>query len=591
MSEAAPAERLKPRERRQARTEHLDRMALAWVALIVVILVAGAFFLFETRATVTWVDEWAWVLGRRGNDAGTFLRPHNGHLSLVPIAIYRVLFATAGLEHYGPYRALVIGAHLACVVLVFVYASRRVGGYLALLAATLVLFLGPGFMDILFPFQVAWLISLGTGVGAFLMLDRRDRVGDVGASGLLLVSLASSGLGQPIALGLAVDVLWGRRRIRDAWIVAAPLAAYAVWWLAYQTDQTGPWRQDLPLTPGFVAEAAAAAISALVGLAARPYEYGGSTLSAWGPVLLICVVAASGWRIARLRSVPPRVMALLAIVLSFWIVTGLSRAWLGSSAALSSRYQYVGALFVVLLAVELARGVSVSSPARVVLAFAATAAVVSNVGVFRDAGQYLRGQAQRTRADLGALEIARPIVNPSYVASGLPGYPNVSLQAGPYFSAAKALGTPAATPAELATEPEDARRIADAELIHIHGLNLRPRSADDRPGIAPTVDAAMGGAVTARGGCVVFRPSGVTPAGTTHELRVTVRPPGLLLAAHEGPGAVGVRRFADGFQPVGTIAATAPATLRIRPDLATEPWHLRLAPTGPATVCRLGQTR
>jgi hypothetical protein len=565
-------------------------MALAWVALIALIVVAGALFLYETRATATALDEWAWVLGRRGNDVGTFLRPYNGHLSLVPIAIYRVLFATAGLEHYGPYRALVIGAHLACVMLVFVYASRRVGGLLALLAAMLVLFLGPGFINILYPFQVAWLISLGAGVGAFLMLDRRDRVGDVGASCLLLVSLASSGLGQPIALGLAVDVLWGRRRLRDGWIVAAPLAAYAFWWLVYQTNQTGIWPHDIPLTPGFVADAAAAAISALVGLAGRPIEYGGSTLSPWGPALLIGVVAAFAWRIARLRSVSARVMALLTIVLSFWVITGLSRAWLGPSAPLYSRYQYVGALFVVLLAVELARGVSVSPAALVVLAFATTAAAVSNVGVFREAGQDLRAQAQRTRADLGALEIARPIVNASYVASGLPGFPFVSLRAGPYFAAAKALGTPAATPAELATEPEDARSIADAELIRIHGVRLRRRSAGARPGTAPTVDAAVGGAVAARGACVAFGPTGVTPAGTTRELRVTVPPGGLLLTTQGGSGAVGLRRFADGFEPVGTVGSTVPTTVRIRPDLATEPWHLRLAPTGPAAVCGLRQT-
>src|SRR6186997_1258495 len=105
VSDAAPVERPRPRERRQTRTADLDRRALAWVALVAMMVVAGALFLYETRATATWFDEWEWVLGRRGDDVGTFLRPHNGHLSLVPIAIYRVLFATAGLEHYGPYRA------------------------------------------------------------------------------------------------------------------------------------------------------------------------------------------------------------------------------------------------------------------------------------------------------------------------------------------------------------------------------------------------------------------------------------------------------------------------------------------------------
>jgi hypothetical protein len=48
-----------------------------------------------------------------------------------------------------------------------------------------------------------------------------------------------------------------------------------------------------------------------------------------------------------------------------------------------------------------------------------------------------------------------------------------------------------------------------------------------------------------------------------------------------------VRRFAGQFQPVGNVAASASATLRIRPDLAPQSWHVRLVPTERATVCGL----
>jgi hypothetical protein len=51
---------------------------------------------------------------------------------------------------------------------------------------------------------------------------------------------------------------------------------------------------------------------------------------------------------------------------------------------------------------------------------------------------------------------------------------------------------------------------------------------------------------------------------------------------------VGVRRFANEFQPVGGVAPGASATLRIRPDLAAQPWHVRVAPTQGATVCGIG---
>ena len=41
-------------------------------------------------------------MDRRGSSLGTFLEPHNGHFSLVPIVLYKVLFATAGLDDYAP---------------------------------------------------------------------------------------------------------------------------------------------------------------------------------------------------------------------------------------------------------------------------------------------------------------------------------------------------------------------------------------------------------------------------------------------------------------------------------------------------------
>ena len=236
---------------------------LGWIVLAALLVGAALFLYAETRWATLWFDEWQWALDRRGNDAGAFLEPHNGHLSLVPIAIYRLLFEAAGLDIYGPYRAIVIGAHLGVVVLLFVYARRRVGPFLALLAVTLLLFLGPAWQNILWPFQVGWLISLAGGLGALLMLDRGDRAGDATASLLLALSLGCSGLGVPIALGVGVDVLWGRRRWRDAWIVGAPLALYGVWWLTYQdTDLLGA----LIDVPGFVADALGAAISALLGL-------------------------------------------------------------------------------------------------------------------------------------------------------------------------------------------------------------------------------------------------------------------------------------------------------------------------------------
>src|SRR5204862_3626223 len=103
-----------------------------------------------------------------------------------------ILLATVGMNHYVPYRLLVIAGHLCCVGLLFGYVRRRVGDFLALLAAAVLLFLGPGSEDIIWPFQIAWLISIAAGLGALLLIDRGDRKGDVCACLLLGLSLASS---------------------------------------------------------------------------------------------------------------------------------------------------------------------------------------------------------------------------------------------------------------------------------------------------------------------------------------------------------------------------------------------------------------
>ncbi len=121
----------------------------------------------------------------------------------------------------------------------------------------LLLTLGPAWQNFIWPFQVAWLVSLAAAVGALLLLDRDDRRGEIGASALLALALASSGLGIPIAAGLLVEVV---ARRRSWWVVVAPVAAYALWWLFYQ-DSGDLFRHNAVLAAQFAADAAAGALA------------------------------------------------------------------------------------------------------------------------------------------------------------------------------------------------------------------------------------------------------------------------------------------------------------------------------------------
>jgi hypothetical protein len=573
--------------------QRLDRLARdapawwAWIGLAALLVAGGAVLAYETRGTTFWADEWSWIIGRRSGGAGTFLHPHNQHLSLVPVAVYKILFATAGLRHYGPYRAVLIACDLVCAALVFAYVRRRLGGFVALLAGALILLFGPGWQDILWPFQIGLLIAVGAGVGALLMLDRGDRRGDIGAAILLMVSLGSEGLGVAIAVGVAIEVLQRRRR-RDWWIFLAPLAVYVLWWLAYQ--HTSFNRHALTLLPRFVFDAAAGVLSSLTGLASIDVSHDTGNYLTWGAPLLVIAVGAIIWRLLR-RGAPPRVPTLLAILLSFWIITGLARAYTGfgqiklAATGDESRYLYMGAVFAILLASELLRGRRPSLWAGALAGVLVAAAVVSNIAPLRDASRLLQSQANSTAALLETLDLERSVVSPGYVSNG---FFFGAVTARGWFSAKHDLGSPFAEQ-PLSSLPDYARQDADAQMIDIQRLGLTATSAVAKPGGLgpPGVEATVGGVALAHGACAVFRPAVYTPSGSQNLLQVIVPSGGLMLEAGRAALSASVRRYSSQFLPLGTVASSGFAALRPARDLSSVPWHAQIASGAPFSACSL----
>jgi hypothetical protein len=541
-----------------------------------VLVAAGVWLMYETRGTTLWFDEWQWATEYRDNSVDDFLTPHNGHPTLVPVLIYRLLFATVGIAHSAPYRAVGIAGHLLCVALLFWYARRRASGGVAWIAATLILFLGPGWQNIVWPLQIGWLLGIAGGLGALLLLDRRDRFGEIAACVVLVVAVFASGPGVAIAAGLIVEV-WRTRGWRSLWIVAVSLGLFALWWLAYQDSSSV--RHEFGLVPGFAADSAAATLSAIAGLAGSLLGDDSAAL-AWGRPLAVAIVALVLWRLWRGQRIPTRVLTLLAILAAFWLLTAVQRAGIGPAAA--SRYIYVGAVFVVALGVELVRDVAISRRAWLVVAGAMALILVANIATMNTGARFLRDQGLLTRTGLTTLEITRPIVKPDHAAQGIAGYPFVVVRADEYFAMERDMGTPAASVYELAGAPENVRRAADDELARIHGLTLQP-GGEAAGGTAPTVDRAAGGDVATDGGCVTFTPG--TEIGPALDL--TVPAGGLVLKAEGGSATVALRRFADEFSndPVGRLAAGDSGLLAIRADLAPNPWHARVLPEARLTAC------
>jgi hypothetical protein len=524
---------------------------------------------YETRGTTLWFDEWQWALERRGGDVDTYLRPHNEHLSLVPVAVYKALFATVGIERSIPYRAVLVVAQALCAAIVYAYARPRVGTLPALACAALLLTLGPGWQDLLWPFQISWLLSLAAGIGALLALDRGDRRGEAAACALVVLSLASSGIGVAIAVCVLVDVLW--RRPRAAWVVVAPAVLYAAWWLGWEDAVLGDG--DVLRAPGFAADGVAATASALTGTAGGDATLGG------GRPLAVAAAALLVWRLVRLGRVPGRVAALGTMLAVFWLLTGARRAQLASPE--ESRYLYVGALLVLLLVVELARGVALPRWAALVGALVVALFAAANLGDLRAAAAELRAESALTRARLGAVELARATVAPRHVVQ-LPGYPLLIVRARAYLAAARELGSPAATPAQLVDGPEPARIAADAELLGIVGPDLLA------PPIVP-LGARTGRVAADRGAGGCGRVGRRLGARTGEPLHFAVPPTGLLLVAAGRPVAVFLRRFATAFpaRPQATLPAGVGAILRLPRDRSPRPWRVRLVSEGRVTACAL----
>lgn len=553
---------------------------VAWAAMLALLLAAGVLSLYETRGMTLTFDEWDWALGRRDGSLATFLDPHNAHLSLIPVAIYKLLFAVAGLRHYLPYRVMVTVAHLGCAALVFTYARRRTSDAVALLAAALLLFLGPAWQNFLWPFQVAWLISIGTGIGALLLLDLRSRGADLGACALLSCSLASSAIGLAVAAGLCIDVLARHDRRRRSWIVLVPLLAYGLWWIGYQHATTSS--SALTHAPAFIAKEASAMFAGLAGLSGNTVPFGSGTLLSFGPplaALAAALLAVSLLRHPQDRS--PRVAALIGIVGAFWALAAAGRR--GLAAPYSSRYIYVGGCFTLLLAAELLRGTRLRRSVVALAAVLVLAAVISNLRVFGYAGNFERSEAQLTAADLGALNIGRRLIPPGYVPIRFPGF-GLRFTASAFFATQHAIASPAAGREQIATLPEGVREAADAELVSIHRLRPIRVPTTVGTGIAPQTEARKNAAVRTSTGCLSVQ---AASAGAPAVVELTLPEAGVLIRTTASSTALAVRRFGAGFQILGTIPGPATSVLAPGSDGSRIDWHLRVQGPAPTKICGL----
>ena len=532
--------------------------SFALLALLVFVLLY-----IKGNGMTFYFDEWDFVLRRHRDTVGVFLEPHNEHFSLVPVIVYKILFATAGLDHYEPYRIVALVLHVTIAALVFAWVRRRAGDVLALAGATLLLFLGAGFEDVLWPFQIGFLFALAAGLGAFLLLERDSRVADVAAMILLGISLASASLGIPIALGAAAYLLVRPARRARLWVVVVPLVLYGIWYAGY--GKSALKGKNVTAAPSYTADEVAGAVGGVVGLAVE-----------WGRVLAAAAVAGLAVHISRLREWSRSFTMVLTTAASFWVLTALARAHLNE--ATSSRYLYAGGLFVLLIAAEVVAGRRFSRRALWVVAGVTALAALSGMNMFKKGADGFRFTDRIVRAEITPLEIGGAHMSPLF-APDPPRAPQIVLRE--YLPAIADIGSsPAYSEAQLAQIDETHRRLADNVFVRGYSLSLVPGAA--RPtGAAPVALPVAGARIQGGAACVTVQPRVL---GATVTISIRVPAGGMSLQA---PGAsVVLRRFASGFEGATPLSGSASrAIVRIPRDRSVRPWYAQLQSARAIRAC------
>jgi hypothetical protein len=321
------------------------------------------------------------------------------------------------------------------------------------------------------------------------------------------------------------------------------------------------------------------------GLAAISGLFGGSGLEGGGQLeqvqferfdptagflLLGLLIVAAVWRVRSGSALAREVWVPLALALTFWALVGMV---VGSRRTpWEGRYLYPSAVFLLLILLELVRGIRPHPRLIWLGAGALLVSLIPNLVNLNDQARQIRHFASIERSQLGALELLRDEV-PAASIPGLRFEGGVLIvdRQGPtgaaaylYFAAVDRYGSPADSPAEIAAADESRRGVFDGVLLAGNDLALselppgrRARGRNCRPAFGPSVGFG--------------RPFSVPPSG------LEIRP-----QKSSSEVTVLARRFATGFRRLSVPPGRGPLLLRPGRSQQVRPWLVLISG---ATVC------
>jgi hypothetical protein len=548
------------------------RLTPVWVFGAALFVMAIVLVVAQWRITF-FQDTFAFLLDRQPWTPYNFLYPHNEHIVILPVAITKVLLAIFGMGSNVPEQIQMGLTVLGAATLLFVWLRRRLDPWLAVIGATLFLFLGSAWPTILWPFENEFTLPVVFGLAGLLFLDRDDDKGDRWACVMFVLGTISGSLGVCFLPAPFIDFLF-KRKERGTWkrayVWAVPLLVYLVWFAGWgHTAEHHLTIHNFLHAPQYVLEGFASSLDSLAGLSTITANVSGN--NDWGRPLVIGAIGLLAFAQWRRPGFSRTFWMVTAAGVAYWLLAAFD--FVPGREASAARYVYAGALFTLLMIAELLRPWPFSRKALWVAAGVAILAIGPNLAQLREGSSWEKEQSVLTRTDIGALEIARDTVAPTYQLLSVESTGTASLalvQAGPWFEAVDKWGTFADTPAQIEGEPAGAREHADKVLAE-----ALPISSSVEPGgLAPQAPAGVECATLA-GGQSSAKQVQLKPGRTTVEV------------APGAPAQIALRRFSAESFPVGVAGGEGGATtvVEIPKDRASQPWYMHVEAAQTTRVC------
>lgn len=344
-------------------------------------------------------DEWQFVVERSVFDSASFLQPHNGHLVAFPVAIYMLLVRIVGLDQHWVFGVFAVLAHLCVANLVATLVRRRRGEFAGLCSMIVVAFMGAGWQNIFWSFQIGFVASIAFFLGSLLVLDvdkdELSRARRIVASCLMMCSLLSSGVGVAALVATSFVCVVRPERARVWWVPIAPVLMYGVWYLSYGESSVSLGAYTT--LPEFGGEATSAAVGGVFGV--------GENI---GQILLGMLLVVLLGRFRQFRSSRVSV-ATVVFYGTFVVLVALSRSSNGEPTA--SRYLYVG-----IIAIVVALGASPTTlawPSKALPGILAVLAIWGSNSMLESGARTQRMEGELISANLAVVESYGSFLDPA----------------------------------------------------------------------------------------------------------------------------------------------------------------------------------